>query len=409
MPIIRTYGDQSVFGQGAYQAGQQLGRAQRLAQQREIDARFTENRLAARERITQMETAANLADRRGGGGGGQPASSRGPETIINEFAQQRSRANEQAAMAELENRQQAEERMGMLKALEDSYSGREKDFAFHYAANLIKKGEKLPDRIQAALGIERPSSDEAEARQESEQGQIEDYEPKTQTERTIRRTLQQGRGGDVAALFDEREDAGFGQTGALTKDALLARTQLEGFAAATSDKALLQETRDKLEAAGTSPEAMAIVDERLEQIAKEDMELKAPAAFEQVVSSFQGQLTKMQEREGRALKVAEKRNLLAKNIKQTAESFGLTVEQLGQYIRENDENRRMAQQLIEQAQEAIKQSMPPADAPSGAEQQYGPNEAQPDPRQRTQPAQPGMGPTDGGGWQNPPLIPSLNQ
>lgn len=376
MPIIRTYGDVGVFGMGAHQAGLALGRADRLAQQREIDARFVENRLAAREQQALAKTQGDYAlalQRQAGAPRGAAESSRA-ETLLNDLARDRADAREQAALQALEEQKLADQQRGLLSALDDSYANREKDFTYHYAKDQILKGEKLPSRIQAALGIETPSEVEARARRKAEEGQIDDFKPQSQTERVIRRTLAQGRGADIAAMLDDRQDAGFGQVGDLTTDALAARTQLEGFALATNDKAALMDIREDLEEAGVSSEARKILDDRIAELEEEDAQIKAPAAFEQAVKSFQSRLDAIQTKEERSLNISEKRALLGSTLKQTADSYGITIQQLGDFIRANDENRRMAEQLVSQAQEAIRKLTPPAEAPTGTEQQFGPDD-----------------------------------
>lgn len=378
MPIVRTYGDPGIFGQGAYDAGRLSGQAARQAQQRAIDAQFVENRLAARERIAAIETANNYANARDHGGRDRDSSSNRPESVFNDLMQSRKAERDQKAMQTLEMSRDLQQRNDLLQSLEGAYDGREKDFTYQYARNLIEKGEDLPDRIQSALGITSQSEKAAKLKAEAaaKDGQVDDFEPKTDRERLARRSLEQGRAGDLIGRLDQRgkDDRGRAGVGPLTDDALAARTQLEGFASATSDMTALVETRATLEKGGASEETKAIIDERIEQLKTEQMELKAPAAFEQVVSSFQGKLTKAQTDAGRTLNVAEKRKLLASTLTTTAESFGLTVEQLGQYIRSNDENRRMAEQLITQAQEVIKQMLPQNGALTGSEQQFGPND-----------------------------------
>ena len=377
MPIVRTYGDPGIFGQGAYDAGRLQGQAARQAQQREIDARFTENRLTARERIAAIETANNYASARNTGGGGQDSSGR-PENIFNDFAQERQAERDQNAIRTLEASKELQQRNDLLQSLDGAYDGREKDFTYQYAKNLIQKGEDLPERIQSALGITSQSEKTAKLKAEkaAKDGQIDDFEPKTDRERLARRSLEQGRAGDLIGRLDQRgkDDRGRAGVGPLTDDALAARTQLEGFASATSDMQALIDTRKSLQEGGASEETKAIIDERIEQLNTEQMELKAPAAFEQAVGTFQTRLTKAQADAGRTLNVTEKRKLLASTLTTTAEGFGLTVEQLGQYIRSNDENRRQAEQLISQAQEVIKQMLPPKDALTGSEQQFGPND-----------------------------------
>lgn len=364
MPIIRTYGDPGILGGLAYDAGKQSGIADRLAQQRAIDAQFVNERLRAREEITRMESAANLAGQMGGGrgGGGSSTPARtGPEETINQFARQRQEAQDQQLQQRALQAENDARLRTMTAALDQAYEGREKDFAYEYAKERLRNGQTIPDRMLSALGIQDASDAEAKARKkaEDEKGIIDTAEPRTDQERLIRRSFVQGRPGDVASMLDQRDrrQTNF-QTGEapLTRDALAARTQLQGFAESTSDRTVLEQMRATLAEKKVSPEALAPLDARIEALKREDIELKAPVAFEQAIGAFQSQLTAMQKKEGRALNVSERRGLLAKNLEQTAKSFGLTIGQIGEFVRANDERRREAEMLVEQAQAAIMQA-----------------------------------------------------
>lgn len=382
MPIVRTYGDVGVFGQGARDAGFALGRSHRLSQQREIDARFIENRLGARERITAMRTQANLmGSQRGGGGSSQrraPADD-GAKSVLDEFRIRKAEREESQAMAKAEQQAALDDRSQLMQGIEDAYEGRQKDMAYYYAKDQVSQGNKLPDRILAALGIENAGEKEAKAKADAEaqMGQVETFEPRTDRERLMRRTLQQGRVSDLSGFLDQTERPSGGMEGALTADAMAARTQLEGFANVTTDKKLLAEYRDELKGKGTSQEVLQTLDDRIEELEREEMEVKAPAAFEQAITSFQTQLQAAQDKEGRSLDVSERRKLLSKTLTTTAKSFGLSIDQIGQYVRQNDENRRMAEELIQRAQDAIIEARPPEGTPTGSETQFGLNDNEP--------------------------------
>lgn len=364
MPILRTYGDASILGAATYQAGQQAGRAARMAQQRAADQDFIRQQQASRNRIVEMETAANLArdrDRdRGHRGGHYGPAKTGPEEVVNEFARQRSALKEQQSLAAQAANDEQAQRQGIMSALEQAYQGREKDFAYHYAKERLAKGQTIPERMLAGLGIESASTAEVSARDQAdlEAGQIDTAEPRTERERLIRRSLTQGRPEDIAAFLDQREKMPNLTTGerALTTEALSARTQLQGFAESISDKATLQEVRKTLEDKKVSPEALSVLDDRIAALEKEDIELKAPVAFEQAVGLFETKLQALQKQENRALNVSERRTLLAGTLKETAKSYGLTIEQLGEFVRANDERRREAEMLVQKAQDAIVQA-----------------------------------------------------
>ena len=377
MPIVRTYGDVGVFGQGAYDAGVMLGRNRREARQRELDARFLENRLAARERITEIQTRANYASQ----AQQQPQRQSGPSTVINDFA--RRMMDEQDAQSRQIAAQSAKlaERNVLASSLEDAYSDREKDFTYFYAQDLLRKGKPIPDRIMAAIGIQEAGEDEATARREAEiqAGQIDSAEPKTDLDRLVRRSLEQGRPGDIAGLLDKVDklstsDLLSGAVAGLSREALAARTQLEGFAGVTTDKEMLIKYRDELKSDGVSPEALQALDDRIIELEQDEMEIKAPAAFEQVVNTFQSKLDSMQKVQGKQLDVTERRKLMSKTLRQTAESYGISVELLGDYIRANDENRRMAEMLVQRAQDAIRDMQDGAGNMTGTEEHFGPND-----------------------------------
>lgn len=384
MPIIRTYGDVGIFGQGAYDAGRGLARIRRDELQRDRDARFIENRLAARERITEIQTRANYAGQMQSQA--RPAQKRdsGPSSVISDFIKRQSGQQVEQNDQELADKQMIQD------GLENAYSGREKDFTYYYAMDLLKKGKPLPDRILSSLGIESASESLARAKNEKElqSGQIDAAVPRTDRDRLIRRTLEQGRPGDIASMLDQvgKVDILSGGRATLTQEALAARTQLEGFASVTNDKQLLIDYRDELKEKGASDEALQALEDRIIELDEEEVELKAPAAFEQVISGFESRIKAEQKKQGRLLDYDERYKMLVSTIKSTAESFGMSVESLGEYIRANDENRRMAEMLVKNAQEVIAEMQQPSGQLTGTEQQYGPYGAPTDEMAPAEPA-----------------------
>jgi hypothetical protein len=390
MPILRTYGDASFLGSATFMAGQQTGRANRLAQQRAIDAQFVNERLRARENIVAMETAANLSRDRGGGGYQSPRNQ--AEGTINDFAAQRSAVREKRAFDDMQVQEEQRKQQGVLSALDAAYQGREKDFTYHYARRRLEEGQTIPDRMLSGLGVASASPAEADARDQADMdGQVDTVQPKTAHERGVRHALTQGRPSDIAPFLDQRDTRSINLQGGarpLTQDALEARAQLHGFADSQTDAAVLEEVIKSLGASKVSEEALAPLRNRINQLQKEDIELKAPVAFEQAVGLFQTQLQAAQTKEGRTLGTSERRGLLARTLEQTAKSYGLTIEQMSQFVRANDERRREAEMLVQRAENAIVQARAavplggPANAP-GQPQPQGQPQGQP---QQGQPA-----------------------
>lgn len=397
MPILRTYGDASFLGSATFMAGQQTGRANRLAQQRAIDAQFVNERLRARENIVAMETAANLnRDRGGHHGGGYHSPRNQAEGTINDFAAQRSAVREKRAFDDMQVQEEQRKQQGVLSALDAAYQGREKDFTYHYARRRLEEGQTIPDRMLAGLGVASASPAEANARDQADMdGQVDTVQPKSAHERGVRNALTQGRPSDIAPFLDQRDTRTINLQGGarpLTQDALEARAQLHGFADSQTDAAVLEEVIKSLGASKVSEEALAPLRNRINQLQKEDVELKAPVAFEQAVGLFQTQLQAAQTKEGRTLGTSERRGLLARTLEQTAKSYGLTIEQMSQFVRANDERRREAEMLVQRAESAIVQSRAavplggPANAP-GQPQPQGQPQGQPatDPQRQRRP------------------------
>lgn len=382
MPILRTYGDSAVFGQGAYDAGHALGTSARLAQQRQIDANFIADRLAAREEITRIRTLENYKNARqsGSGGSGGGGRSRGSDiqSVVDDFARDHDDEKTIDAVANAKRLARENEAAGVLGALDDLYKDKDKDFKYFYMKDQIVNSKSVPDRMLQELGIGAKDKSEGDPEEEIQSEAVDAYKPKTDRERQYRNALNQGRPSDIAAILDEKESTnkfGADESQPFTLDALAARSQLEGFISTTSDRELLREYRDELKAAGASDDALRAFDERDAELQEIETQVKAPQAFEQIVSSFGPQLQAMQDKEGRPANMSERRKLLGGIIKTTAKSYGLTVDQIGQYIRDNDENRRMAEMLVQKAQNAIAEMAPPPGTPTGTEDQYGPQGA----------------------------------
>ncbi len=374
MPILRTYGDVGVFGQGAHDAGYALGRSQRLQQQRQIDANFIADRLAAREELTRIRALEELERSRsnqGAGGGGSRGPSRSDiQDIIEGYQRDEKDKNTIEAVAEQKRASREAKSAGLMAALDEAYKDKDKDLTYEYAKEQFASGKSVPQAVLEQIGIVAPGKSD---RDQSETGSVDGYAPKTNQERLFRRSLDQGNVSDIAPYLDQRESSSkYGaasDSDPLTFDALAARTQLEAFVSTVSDRALLKEYKDDLKKSGVSDDAIRLIDERDADLAETEMKVKAPAAFEQIVSAFGPKLQAMQEKEGRSLDMGEKRKLLGSIIGTTAKSYGLTVDQIGQYIRENDETRRMSEQLIQKAQDAIMENM--QTQPSPAEIEYG--------------------------------------
>lgn len=394
MPIVRTYGDPAVFGMAGYKTGQAQGRAQRDAQQRQLDADFINQAMAGRQRIAEIQTLNNYASERGVPTYSQTPDDGGTATAFNEFAAARKKEREAKA-------QEADEREGILDGLNSAYSGRDKDFTYYYARDRIMKGETIPDRVLSALGIRSVSEEKAlaKARAEEEEGQASDFEPKSAGERAVRSSIQQGRIGDVAAVLDQRgKPEGYGQEAALTTAAMAARTQLAAAAGDISDIDTLKEMRQELQAKGASEESRQIITERIAEIEEEEVKVKAPAAFEQVVSSFKTQLTAAQKQKGAPLDISERRKLLAGTIKTTSQAYGISIERFAAYIRQSEEQRRMAELMVLKAQQETQGGQPQGQT-QGQEQPQDPRQQQPQP-----------GPLPGGGTVTPaPRRPAFGQ
>lgn len=353
MPILITHGDPGVFGQGAADAGFALGRSQRLAQQRQIDAGFIADRLAAREEITRIraiEDAQRASSQSRGRGGGVSRSD--VQDIIEGFARDKKDEKTIESVAEQKRKVRQGEAEGLLSALEQKFEGKEKDITYQYARDQILSGKSVPDKILQELGIVPPTKKKGDET-DSESG----FEPKTNEERLFRRSLEQGNPSDIAQFLDQKDSSNkFGpakDTDPLSMDALAARTQLDAFVSTTSDRDILREYRRDLKESGVSDDALQVIDQRDAELAETEMKVKAPAAFEQAVTAFGPQLQAAQDKAGRPLRMDEKRKLLGGILSTTAKSYGLTVDQIGQYVRENDETRRMSEMLIQKAQDSL--------------------------------------------------------
>jgi len=373
MPIVRTYGDAGVFGQGSHDAGFALGRSQRLQQQRQIDANFIADRLAAREELTRIRALEDLErsrSRQSGGGGGSRGPSRSDiQDIIEGYERDQKDKQTIESVAERKRVARETESAGLLASLDAAYKDKDKDLTYEYAREQFMNGKTIPETLLKEIGIVSPT------RTKADETDIESgFQPKSSQERLFRRSIEQGNLGDIAAYLDQQESTnkygGPNDDDPLSMDALAARTQLDAVVSTISDRAQLREYRDELKKAGVSDEAVRMIDERDAELADTEMKVKAPAAFESIVSAFGPKLQAMQDKEGRALNMGEKRKLLSGIISTTATSYGLTVDQIGQYIRENDETRRMSEMLIQKAQDAIMENMQ-SQIPTGAQQEFG--------------------------------------
>jgi len=344
-----------------------------LQQQRQIDANFIADRLAAREELTRIRALEDLErsrSRQSGGGGGSRGPSRSDiQDIIEGYERDQKDKQTIESVAERKRVARETESAGLLASLDAAYKDKDKDLTYEYAREQFMNGKTIPETLLKEIGIVSPT------RTKADETDIESgFQPKSSQERLFRRSIEQGNLGDIAAYLDQQESTnkygGPNDDDPLSMDALAARTQLDAVVSTISDRAQLREYRDELKKAGVSDEAVRMIDERDAELADTEMKVKAPAAFESIVSAFGPKLQAMQDKEGRALNMGEKRKLLSGIISTTATSYGLTVDQIGQYIRENDETRRMSEMLIQKAQDAIMENMQ-SQIPTGAQQEFG--------------------------------------
>lgn len=370
MPIIRTYDPAGAFLGLAQQAGFAAGRADRLQQQRRIDAEYIAQQTEHRNRMAQIEAANRHMGDRGGGGGRQPTGDPVRDFISEEAerAQRRKLEREEARhRASLELETNAKRRGEILGALDQAYANRPRDLAYYAARDALLRNEDLDDRLLYSLGIRSGSEDVALAREQRlREGQAdEDSTPRTAQERVVRQTLRQGRFEDVAALLNQREarnrDTKYGEETPFTSAALAARAQLAEFIEETGDRTKLQALRETLgEKADETTRNM--IEARIRQLEQEEIEVKAPAAYEQALETFQARMVQLQRQRGQPVPVADQQRELAKIIEATARSYGLEIPAFREWYRANQAAQRAAKLAAQAA--AVGGGAPGSEQPS---------------------------------------------
>lgn len=400
MPIVVYHGDPAALAELGYQAGQATGRADRLAQQRQIDAQFVSERLGSRERMAELQSVFNMESAAGGGRaqGPAPASAGSPvQTVLSEEGERlRSMRNAQSeAMGKVLGEQSAKQAQHaeMLAALDRQYEGREKDMTYFTAKDQILSGKGLDGRLMYSLGIESGSEAEARARREAKlaEGQADGGAEKrnlTATERTFREALDAGRAGDLADVVGERSAAPRGslpgETGPLTSRALTARNQVDAFVREATDAGTLRELYDALgEQAGA--DLRDRIQGRISEIEREEIELKAPAAYEQAVEGFKATINAMQKKAGGPVPVTDQRRVFARVLQRTAEAHGLGYEAMSEWVRATDANRRAAEAAVRTVEERMIEAQQGRDPAQGSRGVYGSPTPPPGTREQPRP------------------------
>jgi hypothetical protein len=156
MPIIVSYDDPRVLGSLAQQAGMAQGQADRLRQQRSIDASTV-----AREQersIRERELTAALAARGSGTGGGGGGGGGGNDLAVQRFlADQADRAEERTARTALRETAERAKQLN-LQALNES---RDKltPTQFNAAKAAVVAGKEIPDFARGLLGMLEPGEE----------------------------------------------------------------------------------------------------------------------------------------------------------------------------------------------------------------------------------------------------------
>ena len=374
MPIIRTYDNAGAFLGLAQQAGQAAGRRDRLDQQRRIDAQFIAQQTEHRNRMAQLDAASRLAPGGPGGGGGGGAdpvrdflSDAGQRAL-----QRRMEREEGQHRADLELDSVKRRRGELLGAIDQAYRGKEKDLAYYSARDTVLQGGELDSRLMYSLGIKSGPEDVAlqrEARLQAGQSESDNPgAPKTAKERVVRQTLNQGRYGDLAELLVERETptraTRYGEQTPYTADALAARAQLADFVAEQADRTVLASLRDTL-AGKADPATRDLIDARIRTLEQEEVETKAPVAYEQAMETFHARIGQLQRKAGAPVPILDQQRELAKIIETTAKSYGLDVPSFREWYRANQAAQRAARMSAEQPGAAPPQNQGAATAPAG--------------------------------------------
>lgn len=377
MPIVVDWTPSGVPAELAFAAGSAQGRAERMGQQRSIDANLVQQLLGQKHQTKMVKLGQDFSREMAGREMSQNDRRQQQNVDLarerlklerDEFEGQMGLATTKMSMAQEEAMATKRQRQGYLASLEEAYAGRPKDLAYEQAIAEIETQGRLNDRTASAIGI----LTETERRQRSEgqvQGTMDSFEPRTESERRQRRLLEMGdfetvgkglaRAGNVKP--SDRDFAAVTDT----------QIQLEGWLRAQDRPEVIESARERLAAQGVPPTVLASLDAKLAEIRQQELVVKAPMAMDTAMAAFERQGQMLMQEMGRPLTPVESSRVLGEAIRRTTASMGLDLRAFNDFVLSQEDLSAQATNAARQMLGEAQRSAPAEGEMSGSEETYG--------------------------------------
>ena len=380
MPIVVGHTSGADQASLALMAGAAQGNAQRMSQQRQIDAGLTSQILGQKHDLKRVGMARRfqLEDQ-------SRAESRDNRIRKDnmDLAFERLRVQEQdiqgrqreatknaASLAEQQAIEQ-QQRNGMLAQLDEAYAGRPKDLLYEQGKAQIQNEGKLTDRTASALGIH--TEQERRMREQSEQdGTLDQFTPMVASERRARRTLEIGQYDDIGKQLAEMSRPSFGPRSPNYNDVMDAAIQVEGWARVTDDPTQLEAAIETFSAQGVTDDVLQPIRQRIREVNIQEMKVKAPQAFEIAMGAFESQALQAATALGRPLQPAESAQLLGDALERSLQSAGIPANRFEEWVEGENDILNQAYRSVEQTvRESFANEPGGGGDPRGSEETYG--------------------------------------
>lgn len=373
MPIVVDWTPSGVPAELAFAAGSAQGRAERMGQQRAIDANLVGQMLGQQHEM-------RVLDRREKYGRQQASREERQLSQNRELAMERLRLDRdefeggmQLASAKLSQAQeqaagQERQRKRYLQSLEEAYAGRPKDLAYEQAVAEIETQGRLTERTASSVGILTEYERGQRAGRQID-GTPDTFEPKTESERRSRRLMEMG---DFETVGKTLGRAGRARPGDSDFNAIAdTQIQLEGWLRAQDRPEVIEAARERLASQGVPETVLGSLDAKLAEIRQQELVVKAPMAMETAMAAFERQGRMLMQQVGRPLTPVESSRVLGEAIRRTTASMGLDLRAFNDYVLSQEDLSAQATNAARQMLGQAQRSAPAEGEATGSEETYG--------------------------------------
>ena len=398
MPIVVDHTPGGVAAGLALAAGTAQGNAQRMQQQRGIDAQLLSQLNAQKQQLKVLGMTQGLARDQMS----QQDRARQDNVRValerlkvdQQQAEQQNRLDQQRADNQtLEARSRAAERgakqrdaeaqraaaQGLAQQIDEVYAGRPKDILYSQAMAQAQKNGTLSEQTASALGITTEAQRRARENAQISAAPDAQFEPKSTGERRARRLLDLGNFDQVGQRLRQIGPL-FGPEAPGYNDAMDALVQTQAWAQTVEDPAEVDHAISALQQQGVGQDVLQPLQERADELRQQVYRIKAPAAFETAMSSFEAQASLLSQNLGRPLSPSESSRLLGEQIGVQLQASGIPLDQFEAWVDSQDDIRTAATKQVEQAMAQQQGTRPMGDTDqTGSEDRMGSDAEQPMP------------------------------